>query len=280
MRSRSRLVVIAAAGLLTGSAAHAGALTAATWTQTIQGLDLTITQASATCTDVPGSNHVQQVITCPGSGLGATGTATSTNYSVSLTVGLFAVNQFTTGGPINLNTKAVLGPDAIAISGAHSSAAASMFVNGQVTVKVAAHAGMGANASMLSAGGTTLVKVPLSVGKAGTFTGYWLALTSPHYVTVSFYAWTPHTLTFTGLTSKFAPLPDVVAMGSFGLTPMGGGTVSLVSPSKISIDSPLTQRRMASLTTLSLSYAPEPGTLLVLGAAVAGLVWVGSRKGR
>ena len=68
----------------------------------------------------------------------------------------------------------------------------------------------------------------------GVTTGYFTVLGNGHYITVDFYAWTPHTLTFTGLTSKFAPLPTptVVAMGSVNLTSMGGGTVTLVSPSK------------------------------------------------
>jgi hypothetical protein len=278
MRSRLFLSLVAAAGLLVaGSAVNAGSLQTATWNTTLQGVELNITNAAAVCTDDPMANHTQQTITCPGVGLGATGTASASTYSVSLTVGLFALNQFTTGGAINIHTKAVISGPAV-VSGTDSGAAALTAVPGQVTVKVAAHVGMGANASKLTPGMTTLVKVPLSVGKAGTFAGSFTVLTSPHYITVDFYAWTPHTLTFTGLTTKFAPLPDVTAQGSFMLTANGGGTVTLVSPSKISINGPLAQRRTASFTSLTLSYAPEPGTLLLLGAGVAGLVLVGSRK--
>ena len=42
----------------------------------------------------------------------------------------------------------------------------------------------------------------------------------------------------------------------------------------------LTQRRTASFTTLKLSYqhVPEPSALLLLGAGVAGLLFVGSRR--
>jgi hypothetical protein len=284
MRGRfSSFLAAAVAMLVAAGSAHAGTLTAATWTQTIQGVDLTITNSAATCTDVPGSNHTQQVITCPGFGLGATGTATSSNYSASLTLGLFAIDQFTTGGVVlvPVHTTAVLGSGVIGISGNHSSAAASMFVNGQVTVKFAAHVAKGASASMLTPAMTTVVKVPLSVGKVGTFLAYTKPLATYSLITVDFYGWTPHTLTLTGLTTKFAPLPDVVAMGSFALTPMGGGTVTLVSPSKISIDGSLSQRRtLLSLTTLKLTYAPEPSILLMLAAGAAGLVWVGSRKGK
>jgi hypothetical protein len=59
-------------------------------------------------------------------------------------------------------------------------------------------------------------------------------------------------------------------MGSFNLTANGGGMVTLVSPSLVSIDGTLARRRTASITTLTLSFVPEPGTLLLLaGGAVA-----------
>jgi hypothetical protein len=62
-----------------------------------------------------------------------------------------------------------------------------------------------------------------------------------------------------GLTSKYAPLPtpSVVAMGSI-VSAGGLRTVTLVAPSKISIDGPLSQRRTASFTTLRLTFLPEP----------------------
>jgi len=277
MRNRLFLSLIAAAGVFAASAAQAGPLVTATWSQTLQGVDLTVTNAAATCVS-SGPNLTQQVIGCVTTGLGATGTSNATDYSVGLTMGTFSLAQFTTGGAININTNATFGPGPQNIAGDASGAAATMGIPGMVTVKVAAHVGMGVNASQLTAGATTLVKVPLSAGKAGDFTGYFYVLTSVHYITVDFYAWSPQTQTFNGLTTKFAALPSVVAMGSFNLTANGGGTVTLVAPSKISIDGPLAQRRTASFTTLQLSYAPEPSTLLLLGAGVVGLALVGSRK--
>ena len=278
MRSRLFLSVIAAAALIVGSAAQAGTLTTATWSQTLQGVSLTVTNSGSTCTST-GPNLVQQVITCPtGSGLSPTGTSTGTSYNVALTLPAFGINQFTTGGAIPIHTKAVIAGSQTINGGSTGAATVNQGIAGMVTVKVAAHVGKGVNASKLAPGTTTLVLVPLSAGVASTFTGFFYVLGSAHYITVDFYAWTVGTQTFAGLTTKGAGLPTVVAMGSFNLTGAGGGTVTVVSPSKISIDGPLAQRRTASFTTLKLTYAPEPSTLLLLGAGVVGLALVGSRK--
>jgi hypothetical protein len=84
---------------------------------------------------------------------------------------------------------------------------------------------------------------------------------------------------FDGLTTKGVALPTVTAAGSWNLTaPDGAGTVTLVSPSKISIDCALAQRRTASFTALKMFFVPEPGSLLLLGAGALGLVLLGSRK--
>jgi hypothetical protein len=286
MRSRLFLSLIAASALIAGSA-QAGDLISATWSQSLQGIDITLTGTdtngdgttdvgSGLCTDTL-TTHTQQTIICPAS-LTASGSSTATSYSASFSLPLFSLSQFTTGGTINIFTMATVSGGA-SLAGSNSNATGFGFgVPGAVTVKVAAHVVKGANASMLEPGMTTLVKLPLSVGKAGVETGYFFVLTSIHYITVDFYAWTPHTLTFTGLTTKMAALPTVTAMGSFALTGGGGGQVTLVAPSKISIDGPLAQRRTAGFTALTLTFAPEPSTLLLLGAGVAGLVLVGTRK--
>ena len=69
---------------------------------------------------------------------------------------------------------------------------------------------------------------------------------------------------------------------------MGGGTVTLVSPSKISIDTNagnLGQRRTVSFSKLTLSFipdapVPEPSTLLLLAGAVLALGRFGRRESR
>jgi len=73
---------------------------------------------------------------------------------------------------------------------------------------------------------------------------------------------TPHTLSGTGVDNR---------------TAAGAGTLVLVSPMSISLG---TLGSMASLATLTLTYVPEPGTLLLLGAGVAGLAAVGERRRR
>jgi hypothetical protein len=148
-----------------------------------------------------------------------------------------------------------------------------------VIVMTAKHLAMGANQSMFAIGVNTLVNVPLSNGKAGQFNATFTLHGALHTITVDFYAWSPHTFTISGLTSLGMALPTVVAMGSFSLTPSGGGMVSLVSPSKVSIDGLIVGRRTASFTKLVLTFVPEPGTLLLLGAAVVVLAR-GSRRRR
>jgi hypothetical protein len=237
------------------------------------------------------------MLTCPTAGLGATGWSTHNSFSVSLTMPRFSLSQFTTGGAVDLFTRVALSGGAVSITGNASKAAATKGNPGRVTVKAATHVAKGVNASLLTAGRTTLAKVPLSIGKAGVITGYFYALTDViHYMTVDFYAWTPHTVAFTGLSSMGAPLPDVVAMGSFriatlraskvprsqiGVGYVDGGVVTLVAPTKISVDGALFQRRTVSLTSLKLTFhpavgsvhgTPEPGTLLLLGAGTAGLL--------
>ena len=151
-------------------------------------------------------------------------------------------------------------------------------VPGTVVVMTANHVAKGVNQSMYNVGVNTLVAVPVSIGKAGVFTGSFIVLGITHTITVDFFAWTPGMATFTGLTTKGVALPSVMAVGSFALNGAGGGTVTLVSPSKVDIDGSLAQRRTASFTTLKMTFVPEPGTLLLLGAGALGLALVGSRK--
>ena len=64
-------------------------------------------------------------------------------------------------------------------------------------------------------------------------------------------------------------------MGSNGLTPGGAGTLVLVTPTKVITN---VAGMLAAFGTLTLTYVPEPGTLLLLGAGVAGLTAIGRRR--
>jgi hypothetical protein len=290
---RSRLsFLLAGVAMLAASAASAGTLTNATWFQVTQGIPMTRTFGQ----------------------LGATGTSGSMSagwIAVSLSYPQFTSDFFvpkTANGTLDLAIHITQGGPQ-SITATNSMANGTPGIPGTVVVMTAAHIAMGANQTMYKVGINTLVKVPLSAGKAGIFTGTFTVVGALHKITVDFYAWTPHTLTFTGLTTKGVGLPTVTAQGSFNIShgiptpnasqiplsvtltgPNGGaGTVTLVSPSKISIDGSLAQRRTASFTKLVMSFVggtwvvhgtmvPEPATLLLLGAGALGLVLMGSRK--
>jgi hypothetical protein len=241
------------------SAAHAGTLTMATWLQVTQGFPMTRTSAQ----------------------LGAVGTSTASSLAVSLSYPAFSVGFFvpkTANGVLDLHIKITQGGPQ-ALTATPGMALANQGIPGTVIVMTAAHAAKGVNASMFNPGVNTLVQVPLSVGVADQVTGTFVVTGQAHTITVDFFAWTPGMQTFTGLTTMGVGLPDVTAVGSFNLTANGGGTVTLVSPSKVSINGALAQRKTASFTTLKLTFVPEPGTLLLLAGA-AGAIALFARRQR
>jgi len=252
MRSRPLLSIVAGMLLLGAGASEAGVLTAATWLQVIQGVPMTRTTAQ----------------------LGVAGSSTAGSIGVSLSYPQFTTSFFvpkTVYGVLDLHIKVTQG-GAQAITATPSMGNGSPGIDGMVTVRTFTHADAGANASMFMAGVILPgYPQPLSNGMAGQFTTTFFVI-ADHQLTIDFFAWTPHTLSFMDLTSFGGALPDVVAMGSFDLTANGGGTVTLVSPSKLSINGSLGQRRTATFTTLELHFVPEPSTLLLLAAGALGLV--------
>ena len=256
MRTRVLASCLVAAALLLAAAAQAGTLTSATWLQVTQGVPMSRTTAQ----------------------LGATGTSTASSISVNLVYQQFSFSLFvpkTANGP-DLHIKITQGgPQAITATPAMANGTPG--VPGTVIVMTAQHVAKAVNASMFNLGVLTLVAVPISIGKAGQFVRSFTVLGISHTLTVDFFAWTPGMVTFTGLTTRGIALPTVMAAGSFNLTLAGGGLVTLVSPTKVSIDGQLAQRRTASFTTLRL-VVPEPGNLLLLGAAGAALVAFARRR--
>lgn len=266
-----RLLVSSVVGiaLLASAGARAGTLTSASWFQTTPigrvGLGILVP------------------LTRTSNALGATGTSTATSIAVSLSYPFTSINFFvpkTPNGTLDVAVHLTQGGPQL-ITATPGMGAGTPGIPGTQVVRTAAHNNRGVNQSMFKVGVNTLVQVPLSHGKAGLFTNTFTVTGALHVNTLVFYAWTPGTLTFTGLTSKSAPMPSVVAMGSFDLTPHGGGTVTLVSPSRFDTDGSLGSQRSAYFTKLVLTFVPEPGTLLLLaGGAVAGLLALGWERPR
>jgi len=260
MRSRLFLSLLSAVALLAASTAQAGTLTNGTWIQTTQGFPMTRTGGQI---GITGSGSTQTSISAA-----LSYPAFSTKFFIPKTANgvLDLAISITQGGPQNLTATPGM-------------ALANQGVPGTVNVRTAIHNTMGVNQSTFMTGINTLVMVPVSVGAAvSPFVGSFIVLGINHFITVDFYAWTPGGVTFTGLTTKQVALPDVTAVGSWNLTANGGGTVTLVSPNKISIDCGLAQRRTGAFSSLKMYFVPEPGTLLLLGAGALGLVLLGSRK--
>ena len=290
MRRRLSFLLAGVAVLLAASAVSAGTLTQATWFQVTQGIPMTRSNGPDCGTT--------GFFDC----FGADGTSAATSIAVDIVYPQFTSEFFvpkTANGTLDLAIHITQGNDLTAngaaipqvITATANAALGTPGIPGTVLVMTAAHVAMGANQSMFMVGPNTLVQVPLSNGKAGQFTGTFTVIGALHRITVDFYAWTPGTLTFNGLTSKNLPLSmaqggvpadnTVVAMGSFDLVPTANGlqTVTLVSPSKISIDGSLAQRRTASFTKLKLAFViPEPGGVLLLVGGALGLVLMGSLR--
>jgi hypothetical protein len=260
---RKSFVGFATAALLGAGSAHAGTLTAATWTQT-----------------VPRAGPIAFTRTL--AQLGATGTSTANSISVDLAYPQFTTSFFvpkTANSVIDIHVRLTQG-GAQAITATAGMGSGTPGIPGTLVVMTAAHNAMGVNQSQFMVGNFTLVALPLSFGHAGQFTGTLTVVGAAGSVTIDFYAWTPGTLAFTMLTTKGVPLPDVVVMGSFDLTPDGGGTVRLVAPSKVSADCSLFQTRSVwSVATLTLTFLPETGSLLLLAAGAVALTAFARRSG-
>jgi hypothetical protein len=256
---RARFTALLGLLLLASTSARAAALWEATWLQVTQGVPMT-----RTFHELGASGGIFNSGASIGVWLSYPAFATTLFVPKTPNGTLTLAYQISQGGPQFIFATSKLGTG-------------SPGVPGTVVLKTAAHAGMGVNASMFMVGTNTLLAVPLGHGQQGRFTDTQTVLSLPPiYVTVDFYAWSPGTFLFTGLTSNGLPLPDASAMGNWHVDGLQQGFVTLVAPSKVSIDG-LIQRRTVSFTTLRLEF-PEPGTWFLLGAAAGGMALAARRR--
>jgi hypothetical protein len=125
-------------------------------------------------------------------------------------------------------------------------------------------------ANVKAFGGLTLLGIPLTVGQVTTIQP---PVVSGIGVTGYANTWTTKTTTVYAT----AISANVTQMGFNGLV-NGGGTVVLVSALNIMTN---VAGQLPAFAVLVLNYlpdVPEPGTLLLLGSGIAGLVALGRRK--
>ncbi len=235
-----------AMALVGAQTAAAGALTAASITLALGAL--------------PPATFTGIFATAAGAGT-ASGSGATANWSIAsgfVPAGATtATIPLTSAPPISQIQVVIAGnPDPGAFVG---SAGGAMLVDGVANVK--------------GFGGFTLLGVPLRVGTTLTTTpptAYGIAITAFAN------AWTTKTTTIQLQTATQFGGTTSMATGTNSLVG-GGGTVTLVSALNVLTN---LAGQLPAFVTLTLSYEaiPEPGTLLLLGSGVIGLVAIGRKK--
>jgi hypothetical protein len=266
-----KLKMVALGAVLVGaSAASAGQLVSATYTQTLQGVPLAL-----------------------GTPTGGVATGTLVGNSFTLDAGSAFATAFciVNPGASSCPSGSLPGASGPAIPNPGGPFAAPVIgLNVTFTMNGAIN-GTTAQANITPASGIMgLVRVMAKIGKAPSFTlipinvnaGTGDDLTTPTYAGASLYVyidgdtWHLGAVTQSGLTSDFSAIPDVMATGGVTVTGGGNTVVNLVSLGRLKIRG-LANSETASPTFLRLVY-PEPGTLALLGTGALGLALIGRRK--
>ncbi len=129
----------------------------------------------------------------------------------------------------------------------------------------------------------TVLPIPVNAGAGGNLTIPNPATSPSPSLSVRLLndVWHIGTVTQTMLTNDFVAIPDATGMGNVSVTSMGNTHVNLVSLGRVRVRGLSADSDTSTPTFLRLVYAPsvpEPGTLMLLGAGVAGLALIGRRK--
>ncbi len=259
-----RLAAVATA-MFIAATANAGALLSATYIQTLQGVPLVL-----------------------GTPTGGTPTGTLVGNTFTLDAGAAFAIQFCIGQPGN---PACIPNPAGPFAPPVTRLAVTFTMNGPLVGTTAdptitAPSGIMGIARVMAKIGKapsfTLIPVLVNAGAGGNVT-IPATSTSPSASLRVFLGgdvWHIGAVTQTAQTDMFVAQPDVMATGNVSVTSMGNTNVNLVSLGRLKIRG-LANSDLSTPTFLRLVYAPsvpEPGTLMLLGAGVAGLAVIGRRK--
>jgi hypothetical protein len=187
-------------------------------------------------------------------GVGSTGTATS-NLFATLGGGASFAGVFTTILPVSTNPAPPFSQLQVVLT-----------KNDPVSFAGGSTPGaFAANINFKCCGGILLKFFPLKIGAAHTAS---LKAFGVNLTTISS-DWTVGPATVNTGPATF------MMTGNNGLTPGGSGTLVLVTPGKVLTD---VWGTLPTFGVLTLTYVPEPGTLLLLGMGVAGLAALGRRR--